>query len=67
MRILDGTASYQAGRGIWGLVSLRRQQASAFAMWMKGRAVLNTAFGYDRASTRKALIEAVTRLIRPAG
>ncbi|EZP82944.1 transcriptional regulator BetI [Novosphingobium resinovorum] len=68
LRILDGTASYQAGRGIWaGLVSLRRQQASAFAMWMKGRAVLNTAFGYDRASTRKALIEAVTRLIRPAG
>lgn len=68
LRILDGTASYEAGRGIWkGIVPLRRAQASAFAMWMKGRAVLNTAFGYDRASTRKALVAAVTRLIRPSG
>lgn len=67
LRILDGTASFQAGKTIWkDIVRLRREQASAFGVWLKGQAVLSAALGYDEKRNWDALIGAITRLIPAA-
>ncbi|EZP79300.1 transcriptional regulator BetI [Novosphingobium resinovorum] len=68
LRILDGTASFQAGNTIWkDVVQLKRGQSSAFAVWLKGQAVLSSALGYDMKENWDALVGAVTRLIPAQG
>lgn len=64
LRILDGTASFQASKTIWkSVMRLQRGQASAFAMWTKGQAVLSGALGYDKAFNQDAFRGAATLLI----
>lgn len=68
LRILDGSASYQTSKTRWhGVLSFQRGQASAFAVWMKGRAVLNEVLQVDRSETKRMLVGAVTDFVVVAG
>jgi AcrR family transcriptional regulator len=65
LRMLDGSASFTAGQTIWrDALTLSRNQASAFAMWMKGHAVLSNVLQYSLSDLENDLKAMVTKIVK---
>lgn len=65
LRMLDGSASYGASKTIWrDAVALTRNQAAAFAMWVKGYAVLSNILKYPVSDLEENLKKMTTAIVK---
>jgi AcrR family transcriptional regulator len=64
LRTMEGWASFGASQTIWkGVVDLTRNQATAFAIWVKGQAIMNEVFGIDHDVLEKRMTKIVKDVI----